>query len=247
MRGIVGRRAHGAQRRGYQPGGGGLSEAARFEAVELSCRRGGRAVFGDLGFGLEAGGALVLHGPNGSGKSSLLRILAGLLRPAGGRLLWNGAPVGDDAEAHRARLHYVGHLDALKPLMTPRETLRFFAAMRGPPAKVEPALERLGLAGLADLPARYLSAGQRRRVALARLIASPAALWLLDEPTVTLDAEASAALEAMMADHRAAGGMIVLATHTGIALDGAARLDLTRFALAPARAEAASGFADETW
>lgn len=215
--------------------------------MELCCRRGGRVVFGGLGFALEAGGALVLHGPNGSGKSSLLRILAGLLRPAGGRLLWNGAQVRDEPEAHRARLHYVGHLDALKPLMTPRETLRFFAALRGQPAGVEQALARLGLAGLADLPGRYLSAGQRRRVALARLIASPAALWLLDEPTVTLDAEASAALEAMMADHRAAGGMIVLATHTGIALDGAARLELTRFAVAPAHADAAVGYDDETW
>lgn len=204
-------------------------------------------MFGGLGFAVEAGGALVLHGPNGSGKSSLLRILAGLLRPASGRLLWGGAPVRDDAEARRARLHYVGHLDALKPLMTPRETLRFFAAMRGETARVGEALERLGLAGLADMPGRYLSAGQKRRVALARLIASPAALWLLDEPSVTLDADATAALEVMMAAHRAAGGMIVLATHTGIAIEGAARLDLARFAVTPARAGAAAGFEDETW
>ena len=229
----------------FRPGGGGLSEPARFEAIELGCRRGGRAVFGGLGFAVEAGGALVLHGPNGAGKSSLLRILAGLLRPASGRLLWNGAPLGEDAEAHRARLHYVGHLDALKPLMTPRETLRFCAAMRGETARVDEALERLGLAALADMPGRYLSAGQKRRVALARLAASPAMLWLIDEPSVTLDAEATAALEAMMAAHRAAGGMIVLATHTGIAMEGAARLDLARFAATPARA--AAGFEDETW
>lgn len=230
-----------------------FDQPARFEAAELACVRGGRPVFGGLGFGLESGGALVLHGPNGTGKSSLLRILAGLLRPAGGRLLWNGAPVREDAESHRARLHYVGHLDALKPLMTPRETLGFFTANRGHQAAAEAALDRLGIADLAEVPGRYLSAGQKRRVALARLLASPARLWLLDEPTVTLDLDATARLEAMMAEHRASGGMVIVATHTSIALEGAARLDLSRFRPAPPPPTAMPGpgagtrFEDETW
>lgn len=235
-----------------RPATHGFDQPARFEAAALACVRGGRAVFGGLGFALEAGGALLLHGPNGTGKSSLLRILAGLLRPSAGRLLWNGSAVKDDADAHRARLHYVGHLDALKPLMTPLETLGFFAAVRDEAAEAKAALDRLGIAGLADVPGRYLSAGQKRRVALARLLASPARLWLLDEPTVTLDAEATARLEAMMAEHRAAGGMVVVATHTGIALDHAERLDLSRFGIARVRAEAPAGasaaaFEDETW
>lgn len=230
----------------------GFDHPARLEARGLDCVRGGRAVFGGLDVVLEAGGALLLHGPNGSGKSSLLRLLAGLLRPAGGRVLWNGAWIRDDEEAHRARLHYVGHLDALKPLMTARETLGFFAATRGKVASAEAALERLGIAGLGETPARYLSAGQKRRVALARLIASPARLWLLDEPTVTLDIEATTRLEALMAEHRAEGGMVIVATHTGLALDGAARLDLSRFLPTNARpAMAGSGaarpFEDEPW
>ena len=230
----------------------GFDGPARLDARALDCGRGGRAVFGGLDFGLEAGGALLLHGPNGAGKSSLLRILAGLLRPAAGHLMWNGAAVRDDQEAHRARLHYVGHLDALKPLMTPRETLGFFAAMRGQQARADLALERLGLAGLAETPGRYLSAGQKRRVALARLIASPARLWLLDEPTVTLDLEATTRLEGLMAAHRAQGGMVVVATHTGLVLDGAARIDLSHFRGGRARSERAgageaASFEDETW
>lgn len=230
-----------------------FDQPARFEAAELACVRGGRPVFEGLDFAVESGGALLLHGPNGTGKSSLLRILAGMLRPAGGRLLWNGAGVRDDAEAHRARLHYVGHLDALKPLMTPRETLSFFAATRDRVAAAEAALGQLGIADLADVPGRYLSAGQKRRVALARLVASPARLWLLDEPTVTLDVDATARLEAMMAAHRASGGVVIVATHTGIALDGADRLDLSRFRpvrarrLASGAAAAAGSFEDEAW
>ena len=224
---------------------------ARFAAEALGCVRGGRRVFECLDFVLEAGGALLLHGPNGAGKSSLLRILAGLLQPAEGRLTWNGAPVRDEPEAHRARLHYVGHLDALKPLLTPAETLAYLGASRGRTAEPARALEALGIARLADLPGRYLSAGQRRRVALARLVAAPATLWLLDEPTVTLDAEAARRLIDLMAAHRASGGMVVAATHSDLALEAAARLDLRDFHAATApRAPATlstAAFEDETW
>lgn len=227
---------------------------ARFEAEDLTCVRGGRRVFTGLSLSLGSGGALLLHGPNGTGKSSLLRILAGLLRPAGGRLLWNGTAVRDDPESHRARLHYVGHLDSLKPLMTPAETLTFFAATRAKPANAAAALAAFDLADLADLPGRYLSAGQKRRTALSRLIASPAPLWLLDEPTVTLDVESTAQLERLMAAHRAEGGMVIVATHTGIALEGAERLDLRAFQVgrratpdSPGQVAATPDFEDETW
>lgn len=203
-----------------------LAQGARFAAENLACIRGERPVFSGLDFTLESGGALLLHGPNGSGKSSLLRILAGFLQPVDGRLTWNGAALGEAPEAHRERLHYVGHLDAVKPTLTVAENLRFWARSRGHPQAADDALARLGLDALADVPGRFLSAGQRRRAALARLLATPAPLWLLDEPTVTLDAEATARLEGIVRAHRAAGGMVVVATHTEIGLEEATRIDM---------------------
>ena len=192
----------------------------------MACIRGERPVFSGVSFRLARGGALTLVGPNGAGKSSLLRILCGLLRPAGGTLTWEGAAVDEDWSAHRQRLHYVGHLDAVKSTLTAAENLRDWARLRGEARGAPGALEALGIEDLADVPGRFLSAGQRRRLALARLVATPAPLWLLDEPTVTLDAEASARVAAMIAAHRADGGMTIVATHGEIALDGAARLDL---------------------
>jgi heme exporter protein A len=195
----------------------------------------------------------MLQGPNGSGKSSLLRVVAGLLKPASGELLWNEQPIQAEPEAHRARLHYVGHLDAVKPAMTVAETLAFFARTRGSEALTSAALARFGLGGLKDIPGRFLSAGQKRRLALARLLATPAPLWLLDEPSVTLDTESCATLEALMAEHRADGGMIVLATHAALKLEGAQRLDLARYqaaapaAVAGARSGRANGFAEDAW
>ena len=209
----------------------GAPDVARFEAHEVACIRGERPVFSRVSFRLEQGGALTLMGPNGAGKSSLLRILAGLLRPAGGTLAWDGTPLDEDWPAHRRRLHYVGHLDAVKPALTVSETLDGWARLRGAACAAPGALEALGIEALADVPGRYLSAGQRRRLALARLIATPAPLWLLDEPTVTLDANAAARVAAMIARHRAEGGMAVVATHGEIALDAAQRLDLGRHAI----------------
>ena len=171
-------------------------------------------------------------GPNGSGKSSLLRILCGLLRTADGTLTWDGAPVDEDWSAHRGRLHYVGHLDAVKPTLTVAENLDDWSRFRGAVGAAPGALQALGIEDLADVPGRYLSAGQRRRLALARVLATPAPLWLLDEPTVTLDAESAARVATMVAAHRADGGMVIVATHGEIALDGANRLDLGRHAIA---------------
>lgn len=195
----------------------------------LTCVRGDRLVFRDLDFGVEAGQALVLVGANGSGKSSLLRIMAGLLRPFAGTLAWAGQPVAEDREAHARRLHYVGHADAVKPVLSVRDNLMFWSALSGsaaPAADAAAALERLGLASLAAVPGRYLSAGQRRRLNLARILAVPRPIWLLDEPTVALDRGAVGLLEAEIARHRDAGGLVVASTHAEIALPGARVLDL---------------------
>lgn len=201
--------------------------AAAFAGSGLCCRRGGRMVFTDLSFALAPGAALVLTGPNGSGKSSLLRVMAGLLRPEAGTLTWQGVPLSADREAHRARLAYLGHLDAVKPALGVAENLRFWIDVAGgDPAAGEPALARFGLRDLAALPARYLSAGQRRRLALARVAALPRALWLLDEPATGLDARSVAALESAIAAHRAGGGIAVISTHAVLDLPGAQVLEL---------------------
>lgn len=204
-------------------------------AEGLACRRGERLIFSGLSFRLPAGGALVLAGANGSGKTSLLRLVATLLAPACGRLLWGGAPVAADLAAYRARLAYIGHQDAVKPALTPRETLRFWAALRGFGARraapfVEEALAAFALEALADWPCRWLSAGQRRRLALARLIAAPAPVWLLDEPTSALDHDSQVRLETALAAHRDGGGRVLLATHLPLAIAPADRLRLDDFA-----------------
>jgi len=186
--------------------------------------RGGRLVFRDLGFTVPVGGALVLTGPNGAGKSTLLRLLAGLFPPAAGRILWQGEDALADLPLHARRIAYVGHLDAVKPGLTAAENLAF-AARTGSVA-VDVGLAALGLSALADLPARMLSAGQRRRLALARLALSPALLWLVDEPTLGLDARAVELFGALLSEHRGRGGLVVAATHAPLPLAGAAELPL---------------------
>ncbi len=181
---------------------------------------------------------MLLTGPNGSGKSSLLRLMAGLAPAEAGEMLWAGEPITQDREAHRARLHFVGHQDAIKPPLTVRELIGFWGGLRGAPAdSAEQALHRFRLTELADHPCRFLSAGQKRRLALARLLASPAELWLLDEPTLGLDTQATADLAAIVKDHRAGGGRIVLSTHIAFDLPDAASLVMSDFA--PPRRRAA--------
>jgi heme exporter protein A len=201
-------------------------------AVEqLACIRGERQLFSDLTFRLAPGEALLLHGPNGSGKSSLLRLLAGFLPPAEGRVLWDDAPALEDAEAHRARLQYLGHQDAVKSQLGTGDNLLFWARLYGldpvgAEEAVTAALDAAGLQRQRHLPGRYLSAGQKRRLALARLLLKPASLWLLDEPTNALDTSAVAWLGELLAAHRAKGGMIILASHVAVPLSDARRLDL---------------------
>jgi heme exporter protein A len=197
----------------------GLTEG--LQAVDLAAIRGERLVFHDVSFAVAAGGALLLSGPNGSGKSTLLRLLAGLLRPAAGQLTWNG----QDAFAAADRsVAYLGHQDAVKLGLTALENLAFARRTGGgDPAS---ALAALGLAELADLPARMLSAGQKRRLALSRLCLSRAKLWLLDEPTLGLDHSSVQLLGQMLAGHRAAGGVVIAATHLPLPLPDAAELRL---------------------
>jgi len=202
------------------------ADAAELSATELACVRGERLVFSGLSFRVALGGALVVTGANGSGKSSLLRVLATLLRPLQGVLAWGGTAITQDLSGYRARVHYVGHLDAVKPALTAREMLQFWAALRGAPSRPEAALAAFGLEAWADWPCRWLSAGQRRRLALARLVAAPAPVWLLDEPMSGLDRDSQARLEAIVAAHRERGGQVVLATHVPIAVPAAAALSL---------------------
>ena len=188
--------------------------------------RGDRAVFSGLDFALDAGEVLLLTGPNGSGKSSLLRMMCGLLPPVSGAIEWDGSNISDDRESHAARLHYVGHLDGVKLALTAAENLRFWAALRPGSTEIGRALETFGIAALADLPARFLSAGQRRRLALGRIVTSEAPLWLLDEPTVALDADGVAAVHAAIRKHCAGGGSCVVSTNAPLDFPDAVSLDL---------------------
>ena len=191
-------------------------------AEGLAAIRGERLVFAGLSFALPPGGALLLEGPNGSGKSTLLRVLAGLGRAEAGTLRWNGEDALSDRTTHATRVAYLGHQDAVKPGLTTAENLAFW----GTSAEIEAALTRVNLAPLAALPARMLSAGQKRRLALARLALATAPIWLLDEPTLGLDTASVAALGEMLAAHRTGGGVVLAATHLPLPLPGAETLRL---------------------
>jgi heme exporter protein A len=188
--------------------------------------RAGRAVIDGLSFRLDAGQALILTGPNGSGKTTLLRALAGFLAPAAGAIRLQAA---SDERAPAQLVHFVGHQDGIKTHLTVKENLAFWAAYLGDGEHGAPlgsALERFALEPLADIPAGYLSAGQKRRLALARLAVAPRPLWLLDEPTVSLDAAAVALLVAAIEVHVAGGGLAVIATHVTLALARAQEIHL---------------------
>jgi heme exporter protein A len=187
----------------------------RLSASGLGCVRGSREVFRDLTFGLSDGGALAVTGPNGAGKSSLLRLLAGLVPRSAGTITLEG---GDADLSVGEQAHYVGHLDALKTSLTVTENLAFWASYFGGGAAAA-ALAAVDLEALADLPAAYLSAGQRRRLSLARLVAVRRPIWLLDEPASALDAASQERLAALMRGHLASGGMIVAATHGPLGIE----------------------------
>ncbi len=199
------------------------------EAAGLSCRRAGRLVFDGLSFGLAGGELLALTGRNGSGKTTLLRALALLAPTAAGRILWQGEDVGHDRESWRRRIAWLGHLDGLKGDLGVRENLAVAARLRDEPSdRIDGALAAFELGPLARREVRTLSAGQRRRVALARVASSHAPLWLLDEPLNALDAPSQGALGGVLARHLAAGGLAIAATHAPIEVAGARALELGR-------------------
>jgi heme exporter protein A len=200
----------------------------RIVATDLACRRSGRRVFEGVSFVLSDGEALVVTGRNGAGKSSLLAILSGSLRADGGRVEVEGAGERTLPEC----LHAVGHREALKGALSARENLAFARNLLGAPRlSPEDALDAVGLVHAADLPAAYLSAGQRRRVALARLLVAHRPIWLLDEPTSALDAASQEILFGFMRTHLAEGGLLVAATHAPLPLPEARSLRIERAAL----------------
>jgi len=188
---------------------------------ELSCRRSGRLIFAGVTFELGPGEALIVTGRNGAGKSTLLGLLAGRIGAASGSIVIDG--VGDATLPES--LHWIGHRDGLKSALTAGENLAFARDILGAPAlPSREALERVGLSHAHDLPVAYLSAGQRRRVALARLLVAHRSLWLLDEPTSALDSASQELLHALMQKHLDAGGLLIAATHLPLLISGAREL-----------------------
>ena len=186
------------------------------EVSNLECIRGERSLFAGVGFRLEAGEMLYLQGSNGSGKTSLLRILCGLAHPAAGEIRWRGEPIGALGEDYRRELCYLGHHNAIKEELTPLENLLAAAKLADEVLSEDDALdalEQVGLAGREDLACKYLSQGQKRRVALARLVKERRPLWVLDEPFVALDVAAVDWLAGLISAHLQRGGLAVMTTH----------------------------------
>lgn len=198
---------------------------ARLEVSGLQVKRGGRPVLEGIGFTLEPGEALAVTGRNGAGKSTLLRAVAGLVPREAGRIDWTS----EDVPLVEAT-HYFGHLDALKPTLSTADNLALWSKVAGRPglSAIE-ALEAVGLDHLEDLPAAYLSAGQRRRVAFARLLLVRRPLWLLDEPTAALDSQSESLFARLMKAHLDQGGLIIAATHQPLGLENAQELVMTGF------------------
>lgn len=196
----------------------------RLVAENLGGERGGERLFSGIEFAVSAGNALLVTGPNGAGKSTLLRIIAGLLVHAEGEIRLEAPPQG--FESLVAATHYLGHLNAMKPVLSIDENLHFWQSFNGTgPYSTAEALERVGLADIRHLPFGYLSTGQKRRAAIARLLVSDRPLWLLDEPTAGLDKASETQFTGLMQQHLAGGGIIVAATHLPLGL-AAAELSL---------------------
>ena len=198
-------------------------------ATNLACMRGDRELFNGLAFELDCGGWLHLTGENGAGKTSLLRILCGLSPPNAGEIRWDGAPINELGDAYRAKLAYLGHQTPIKDELSARENLVVSAAIKGAeltPQAAESALQQMGLAGREDLPVRFLSQGQKRRVALALLLVADAPLWVLDEPFVALDTPAVSRLAGVIAQHVAHGGIAILTSHQDVDIDAGSKQTL---------------------
>jgi heme exporter protein A len=191
------------------------------EVSDLECRRGDRTLFSGLSFGVESGTLLHVRGRNGSGKTTLLRALCGLLMPESGEIRWRGESIRSLAEDYHRDTLYFGHLNGIKHDLSGIENLRVAAVLDGDrpdEAELLDALEQMGLGGIEDLPTKVLSQGQKKRVALSRLLLSKAALWILDEPFTALDTDAVDLLQMLIARHVADGGMVILTTHQEVGL-----------------------------
>lgn len=196
---------------------------AKLTVHDLACARGERTLFTGLDFELNVGQLLLVRGGNGRGKTSLLRLLCGLSSPLDGEVRWRGAPIRRTQDVYHREMTYVGHVNGVKDDLTPLENLRMAAAIADRPLDEAHALEtlkRMGLERCLDLPARVLSFGQRRRVALSGLVVAGALLWILDEPLTGLDVHGVALVETLLCQHVAQGGMVVMTTHQPLALDG---------------------------
>jgi heme exporter protein A len=208
-----------------------LPDGALLEAREINCWRGDRHILRDVSFGVRAGEFLKLTGPNGVGKTTLIRIVCGLLPPENGTVLWRGKRVSSSNDEYHIEMAYLGHLNSLKADLTARENLRFLAGLRQTlsDADIDAALDRVGILSRGDLVARSLSAGQKRRLALARLLLSGAMLWILDEPVTNLDTAGIELVEELITEHVNKGGLALAAAHQRL-LDHAPflrRLELT--------------------
>lgn len=207
------------------------------ELEDVAVARGGRLLLTEVAFAAPEGAFVALRGPNGSGKTSLLRAIAGLARLAKGDARYGAVSRSADPEAYREKILYGGHLDGVKPSLTLLENLLFWTRFYGTvdaERRADDALERFGLSSMAQAPAGQCSAGQKRRLGLARLAASDRPLWLLDEPTVSLDAGSVAALSALIQEHCARGGVALAATHQDFAIPESRSVDVSAFAPQPA-------------
>jgi heme exporter protein A len=198
----------------------------RLEMTELSLDRGARRLISGLSVAFAGGAHVALRGANGRGKTTLLRAIAGLVRPCGGTITLGVSGVQISAEDRGLHIHLLGHRDGLKAPLDARAHVSFWRGIFGGAGRPEPALERVGLAHIADLPARILSAGQGRRLALARLIACPRPIWLLDEPAAALDSAGKSLLDDLIVEHCHGGGLIIAATHDALGAPVTQTLDL---------------------
>jgi heme exporter protein A len=197
----------------------GYCKGNELRAQALECLRGELLLFDSLALGIGAGDVLLVEGPNGAGKTSLLRMLAGLTLPEAGDVYWNGVPIRRQHATYAAALHYIGHQSALKSGLTVAENLRYSCGMTGG-GNPDSAMQRVGVYRQRRQHVHTLSAGQRRRAALARLLLRPAPLWILDEPYTALDAAGVGLVNDLIVSHAGAGGMVVLASHQPLALSG---------------------------